>query len=179
MSKLPDTKSNIINRYNELGSLLYDLRYSEEQLLKYNYIIDEVYNYRLILDNGCGTGLMFPYLNCIVGLDVSSRLLEKAKERCKENQYLVMGDSESLPFRNQVFDSVISVTVLQNLVHPKQLSMESSRVAKVNSPIIISSLKRVYSKNDIINLIDTNMLTIKNIFTDEKINDWIIFSTRK
>ena len=168
-----------MERYDELGSSLYDLRYTDEQLEKYRLILHEIDYPFLVLDNGCGTGLLLPLLETAIGLDLSSVLLEKAMERCSENQYLVQGDSENLPFRDSLFDVVLSVTVLQNLPSPEKLSIESVRVTKPNSTIIISSLKRVYNREKIMRLIENDELCVDKIFTTEKINDWITVSTRK
>jgi len=173
-------KNTIKERYDELGGSLYDLRYTEEQKAKYQLIMDELDQPKLLLDNGCGTGLLFPLLDCtIVGLDLSSKLLEKAKERTSEEQYLVHGDSEHLPFRDKLFDAEVSVTVIQNLSTPDKFLEESIRVAKQGSTVIISSLKRVYSREEITRLIKSDELSIKKVFTSENVNDWITVSTRK
>ena len=176
---MKDQKNTIMERYDELGSSLYDLRYTDEQLEKYSLILHETDCPSLVLDNGCGTGLLLPFLDNAVGLDLSSVLLRKARERCSENQHLVQGDSENLPFRDSLFDAVISVTVIQNLPSPELLPAESARVAKTDSTIIISSLKRVYNREKIMRLIENDELSIDKIFTTEKINDWITVSTRK
>lgn len=172
-------KNTIMDRYNELGSSLYDLRYTDEQLEKYRLILHEINEPSLVLDNGCGTGLLLPFLDIVVGLDLSSKLLKKARERSSENQYLVQGDSENLPFRDSLFDSVLSITVVQNIPSPEKLIDESARVTKPNSTIIISSLKRVYSEEEIRRLVENDELKIEKIFTQENINDWITVSTRK
>ena len=172
-------KNTIKERYDELGGSLYDLRYTEEQKAKYELIIAELDQPNLLLDNGCGTGLLFPLLDySIVGLDLSSKLLEKAKERTDKSHYLVHGDSEYLPFRDNVFDAEVSVTVIQNLSNSGKFLEESARVAKLGSTVIISSLKRVYSREEITRLIINDELTVKKVFTSEKVNDWITVSTR-
>lgn len=174
-------KNTIKSRYDELGSSLYDMRYTEEQEAKYQLILDELPETNLILDNGCGTGLLFPLIESnLVGLDLSSALLDKAKERAGETQFLVQGDSEYLPFRDNVFYAVVSVTVIQNLSNPERMPAESARVTRVDSTVIISSLKRVYEKTeDITRIVENEYLRLDRVFTDENINDWITVSTRK
>jgi len=85
-----------------------------------------------------------------------------------------------LPFRDNVFDAVVSVTVIQNLMKPERLSIESARVSKPGSSVIISSLKRVYEKvEDITSIVECDYLMLNRVFTDENINDWITVSTKK
>jgi ubiquinone/menaquinone biosynthesis C-methylase UbiE len=177
---LKNHKNFIRERYDELGGSLYDLRYTEEQLEKYRNILAELHESSLLLDNGCGTGLLLPLLDStVVGLDLSNNLLIKAMERAKQGQHLVQGDSEYLPFRDSVFDSSVSITVIQNLFSPEKLLKETARVMKPGSKVIISSLKRVYSREEIGKLVESDELFVKKIFTNEKINDWITVSTRK
>ena len=173
-------KNTIKERYDELGGSLYDTRYTEEQRAKYELILAELNQPRLLLDNGCGTGLLFPLLdNDMVGLDISNKLLEKAKERTSERHYLIQGDSEYLPLRDSVFDTMVSITVIQNLSEPERFLDESVRVSTLGSTVIISSLKRVYSREEITRLIKNDELSVKKIFTSEKVNDWITVSIRK
>ena len=157
------------------------MRYTEEQFAKYKLILDELLEADLVLDNGCGTGLLFPFIDSsLVGIDLSGELLRKALERTTDTQHLVQGDSEHLPFRDNVFDAVVSVTVIQNLVEPERLPVESARVARLGSIVVISSLKRVYEKvEDITSIVECDYLMLNRVFTDENINDWITVSTKK
>lgn len=173
-------KNTIKERYDELGGSLYDLRYTDEQRAKYELILAELEQPTLLLDNGCGTGLLLPFLDCdVVGLDLSTGLLEKARERIDAGHYLVQGDSEHLPLRDSVFDAMVSVTVIQNISIPDRFLDESVRVSKLGSTVIISSLKRIYSREEITRLIINDELSVNKIFTSEKLNDWITVSTRK
>lgn len=174
-------KNTIKSRYNELGGPDYDMRYTEEQFAKYNLILDELLGAELVLDNGCGTGLLFPFFDSsLVGLDLSGELLRKAMERATDVQHLVLGDSEYLPFRDNVFDTVVSVTVIQNLMEPERLPVESARVARLGSSVVISSLKRVYDKvEDFTSIVKCECLMLNRVFTEDNINDWITVSTKK
>ena len=123
------------------------------------------------LDNGCGTGLFLPKLGeYSVGLDISSELLSEARSRVKQG--LVQADSENLPFRDNVFDSTVSCTVIQNVPSPNLMVSESARVTKPAGLIVISSLKRVYKEDEFRDLFKEE-LEIDTIYTTEKINDWI------
>lgn len=174
-------KNTVRSRYDGLGGSDYDMRYTEEQIEKYELILDELPLVDLVLDNGCGTGLLFPFIEAtLVGLDLSSELLRAAMKRAGDSQYLVQGDSEYLPFRNDVFNAVVSVTVIQNLSNPEKMPIESARVARLDSTVIISSLKRVYEKaEDITRIVESEYLRLVRVFTDENINEWITVSTRK
>ena len=71
---------------------------------------------RRVLDLGCGMGRMLPTLaqRCayVVGLDVSERMLEEAKQRCEAwcNLALVRGSGQDLAmFADESFDLVLAV----------------------------------------------------------------------
>jgi ubiquinone/menaquinone biosynthesis C-methylase UbiE len=168
----PPEKSRIKDRYNELGGKLYDVRYTEEQMEKYEHVFTHLDRGKT-LDNGCGTGLFLPYLNeRSVGLDLSSELLRQARGRAGK-RHLVQGDLENLPFRAAVFDNMTSITVIQNLTDPKLFFDESSRVVKNGGVLIVSSHKRVYSEDEFKGLIGTGGMPVMLVNTVENINDWI------
>jgi ubiquinone/menaquinone biosynthesis C-methylase UbiE len=167
----PPRKSEIKDRYDQLGGEIYDTRYTEEQTEKYEHILGYLGRGKT-LDNGCGTGLFLPKLGeYSVGLDLSSELLSEAYSRVKQG--LVQADSENLPFRDNVFDSLVSVTVIQNVPSPETMVAESARVTRPSGPIVISSLKRVYKQEEFRNLFQHEGIDIDTIVTSEKINDWI------
>jgi len=68
----------------------------------------------LVLDSGVGTGRFAQPLQArgysIVGVDISSRMLRKAKEKGTED--LLRGDVCVLPFRDGVFEHTLSIHVM-------------------------------------------------------------------
>jgi len=172
-------KRKIRDRYDDLGGRVYDLRYAEEQSLKYEPILAEV-RVRpddIVLDDGCGTGLLFEHVTAqMVGLDVSVKLLSKARDRAKDMVQLVNGDSESLPFRPCVFHSVMSFTVLQNASSPERMLREMDAARRRDGVIVVSILKKALSKQELIELFIKSNLKIKKVVDTENINDWMIIS---
>jgi demethylmenaquinone methyltransferase/2-methoxy-6-polyprenyl-1,4-benzoquinol methylase len=67
-----------------------------------------------VLDLCCGTGVNFQHLNqkvgdqgTIIGLDISARMLQQAKEKKETRQVdLIRADIGYLPFRSEIFDAV-------------------------------------------------------------------------
>jgi len=86
----------------------YDMQYAEEQRLKIETALKSVkFNKNsLILDCGCGTGLLFEYVaekaEMVVGVDISRGILAEAKRRAKAfgNISLVLADADYPPFRD-------------------------------------------------------------------------------
>ena len=172
-------KKTIRDRYDDLGGRVYDMRYTEEQRLKYESMLTEV-KIRpddIVLDNGCGTGLLFEYVTAyMVGLDVSVKLLSKARDRAKDVVQLVNGDSENLPFRPRVFNSVMSFTVLQNASSPERMLREMDSVRRRSGSLVVSTLKKALSKQEFIELFIKSNLKIKKFVDTEDTNDWMIIS---
>ncbi len=172
-------KRRIRDRYDELGGRVYDLRYMEEQRPKYEAVLPEVEikPSDVVLDDGCGTGLLFEHVTAhMVGLDVSVELLVKAMDRARETVHLVNGDSESLPFRPRVFDSVLSFTVLQNASSPGHMLREMDAARRDGGGLVVSILKKASSKQEFIELFIKSNLKIKKFFDNENVNDWMIIS---
>lgn len=172
-------KKTIRDRYDDLGGRVYDMRYTEEQRLKYKSMLTEV-KIRpddIVLDNGCGTGLLFEYVTAYtVGLDVSVKLLSKARDRAKYVVQLVNGDSENLPFRPRVFHSVMSFTVLQNASSPEHMLREMDSARRGDGVLMVSTLKKALSKQEFIELFIKSNLKIKKFVDTENTNDWMIIS---
>ncbi len=167
------SKEEIKDRYDQLGSKLYDTRYTDEQKTKYEYISTHLGRGKT-LDNGCGTGLFLHQLpDFSVGIDLSLELLKEARKRASDQQHLIQGDSEKLPFKDDVFDQMVSVTVIQNVPSPSIMITESARASKNGGNLVFSSLKRVYSEDSFRKLFNVDGIDVMKIYTTEEINDWI------
>jgi ubiquinone/menaquinone biosynthesis C-methylase UbiE len=121
-----DYYSSIASGYDEL--------YGEEQLSKFKTVLERIEFQKsdIILDVGCGTGLLV-YFICervsrIVGIDLSRKMIEKRK-KCRSSDFLVC-DAESLPFRKRTFNKVLSFTVVQTIENPNRMFEEIRRVCR-------------------------------------------------
>lgn len=100
-----------------------------------------------VLDVGCGKAYLLYELTQVVpglivkGIDISEYGLEHAKEEIKEN--LQIGQAQELPFEENEFDLVISITTLHNLkiFDLKRAVKEIERVSKGNSYIVVESFR--------------------------------------
>ncbi|MBW2971002.1 class I SAM-dependent methyltransferase [Candidatus Woesearchaeota archaeon] len=116
--------------------------YGDEQLEKAKAIaklIQPKKNEKL-LDVGCGDGAYLHLFNCdITGVDTSSELLKIAKKNNPKAGF-VLAKAEELPFKENSFDFVISVTAVHNFDDIENGLKEMERVAK--SKVVLSILKR-------------------------------------
>ena len=109
-----------------------------------------------ILDVGCGKGfLMYDFLKVrsdleLYGLDISSYAIENSKEEIREN--IVLGNSNNLPWPDNYFDLVISITTLHNLYNFdlfKSLK-EIERVARFHKYICVESYRNEVEKANLL-----------------------------
>ncbi len=154
-------------KYNTTSSS-YDDLYRDEQIEKYNEIRDVLKSFLsrkmqilVILDAGCGTGLLLEYLYQLlthvlvkpliyyIGLDFSIGMLSQAKKKINQSLGrvlvdLILSDIDYLPLRDKVIDTLVSITVIQNLPSMRKTLMELFRVVKENGIFIVSHPKKVY-----------------------------------
>ena len=107
-------------------------------------------NFTNILDAGCGTGLNLNYLKhygSVIGLDFSKEALNFCKLR--ENKNLIQADAEKVPFKEDTFDLITALDLLEHLDDGNVLK-EFYRVLKPNAYLIITvpAFKFLWSKHD-------------------------------
>jgi len=158
-------KRSIIEYYDKLADI-YDSLYGEEQKAKIK-IIFKVMNAEaggLVLDIGCGTGLLIEYLvadsGCLVGVDLSVKSLRRARERLRrlraeQDVSLIRADAENLPFRSEVFDEIFALTLLQDTPSPRRALREITRVAKDKSQAIVTGLRKYFTIDEFRGLISS------------------------
>ncbi|MBS3176955.1 methyltransferase domain-containing protein [Candidatus Woesearchaeota archaeon] len=157
-----------------------------------------------VLDVACGTGLTTrPWPGKKTGLDPARKLLEKAKgweewmeekkdERKKEwkiekedkkgkkdnkkNKKIkyILGKAEHMPFKNHVFNWVLSITAVQNFNDINKALSEIKRVGK--NHFILSFLKKSEKKESIEKVIEKKFKIQKKI---EEEKDIIYFLNRE
>ena len=105
----------------------------------------------LILDAGAGTGLVGQFLSehgygNLVGIDLSSRMLEeaRAKKVYRELRRMILG--EPLEFPSHRFDAVISIGVLTSGHAPPSSLDELSRVTKPMGLVAFSMRRDTYEE---------------------------------
>lgn len=96
-----------------------------------------------VLDCGCGTGY---YLNFIkqnldidfdlVGVDISKIALQKAVNQSLSKTYLGMSDAELLPFKDESFDVVLSIGMIELVISPENVLKECFRVLKREGKLV-------------------------------------------
>ncbi|MFX0041795.1 MAG: class I SAM-dependent methyltransferase [Candidatus Hodarchaeota archaeon] len=183
LNKAIGKKRKIINNYNKTASF-YDNRYRKIQEQKYETILNNYHsNAKLILDAGCGTGLFTDFIITLikrkgftpfiyVGTDISLGMLDMFKMRLqglkmKKVFNLILSDLENLPFRENIFQSIFSLTSFQNLPNIDKGVRNLYRVGKNNADLNISILKK---KNNLIELIELLRPLVKNLKTTNKEN---------
>ena len=99
----------------------------------------------LILDLGIGTGVSLNFYpkdrGKVVGIDLSSGMLRKAREKVREqnrdNAVVFQADAMRLPFGDDTFDYVFISHVISVVSDPYRLVQEAQRVAKCGARIVI------------------------------------------
>lgn len=140
-----------IRRLYDITSRFYEELYGCEQQKKFASIISlgllKHSNFNVILDAGCGTGLITEKLRdkgaFVVGVDFSKGMLQRAKKKFSDvvDVDLVLSDVEYLPFRPRSFDLIVSVTVIQNC-HPLKAFRSFLQVLSSDGLLVFTYPKR-------------------------------------
>tara|TARA_Y100000310_G_C20168326_1_gene572436 strand:+ start:84 stop:578 length:495 start_codon:yes stop_codon:yes gene_type:complete len=148
--------NNIAPGYNEL--------YAEEQRIKLKIIKEnlDIKNKDLLLDVGCGTGLSSDFDCNVIGIDPAIELLQQNKKPINKN---ILATAENIPFKDNAFDKVISVTSMHNFDDIVKGMQEMKRVGK--NDFVFSILK----KSAVYKLIEKEInenFNIRKIIDDKK-----------
>jgi len=131
-----DTFDETMNRY--------DL--AKRMRVIFKELLPEDLQGKRLLDAGCGTGWFSREAArrgaTVVSLDLGPRLLKHVQEKC--NSANVAGDVLALPFKDDVFDVVISTEVIEHTVDPKGAIRSISRVLKTGGLFILTTPNRAW-----------------------------------
>jgi ubiquinone/menaquinone biosynthesis C-methylase UbiE len=161
-----------MNYYDEISEG-YEELHKEEQLKKVSIIISKLKPKpeNTLLDVGCGTGLYLDMFKCqVTGADPARKLLAKYKGKHK----VVLAIAEELPFPDNSFDIVTSITAIHNFRNIETGIKEMRRVGK--DKFVFSILKKT-KKMAIIEKLIYDFFTIDEIINEEK--DTIFFCSKK
>jgi ubiquinone/menaquinone biosynthesis C-methylase UbiE len=176
-------KRSVKQRYDTTAEM-YDARYTEEQEAKYKAALAGLNVAGAVLDAGCGTGLLFSHVaaqaEMVVGVDVSRKLLLKAKERTKSfrNAHVVQADADHLPVKSACFAVVFAFTVLQNMPKPAETLTELKRAAKRNGAIVVTGLKKAFSLKAFEALLQQAGLRVVSIKDDAALKCYVAVSVQ-
>jgi len=155
------------NYYDDIASG-YDTLHQAEQQKKINIILDNLTITKddTVLDVGCGTGLFLERIEseCMeaIGVDPSEELLKVSEKRFSGQ--LLHGFAEDLPFKDNEFDVVVSITAMQNFNNIEEGLEEIKRVGKERFALtVLKKSEKIEEIKKIINkiLIDSNIRTIE------------------
>ncbi len=120
--------------------------YGEEQLQKYDLIFRnsmiDLGDVDLILDVGCGIGLLREYLRGLgfdglyIGLDILEDRIVEARKSRDPGSDLILADAHHLPFRDRVFD----LTALITVAHLLRIEGSLRELERVSRRILIVTI---------------------------------------
>lgn len=163
-----DYYTQISKGYNDL--------HKEEQQNKIDIILKNIKIKKTdsILDVGCGTGLFLEQLKnqghdprLLFGIDSSQGMLDQS------NLKLIKAEAESLPFKDNEFNIIVSITAVHNFKDIRKGLEEIKRVTK--GPAVLSILKKSKNFSKITKLI-AELFKIEKIIEEDQ--DIIFFVTK-
>jgi SAM-dependent methyltransferase len=93
-----------------------------------------------LLDMGCGTGnytnALKDYVKHIIGLDLSSGMIKKAKDKFPNLEY-INSNVLSVPFRSEIFNGLYLIQVIHHISNKVALLKEAYRILQKNGYIAI------------------------------------------
>jgi len=179
-----DKKRDVMQRY-DLTAHIYDMRYAEEQTAKIEAAMEiiDVEKGSLVLDVGCGTGVLFNHVankaKTIVGLDISKEILLQAKERARKfsNAHLILADADNMPLEEGMFSHVFALTLVQNAPDPLKTLNEIKRVTKDKAVIAVTGLKKKFPMKAFKSLLQDAGLDVIAL-KSESLNDHVAVCTK-
>lgn len=103
-----------------------------------------------ILDIACGKAITACFLAqrygcCVVGIDLSAELISLAQDKVQseglsEKVELFLGDGEFLPYRDSLFDAVISECSFSLLLNKEAAAIEIRRVLRPGCKLVITDV---------------------------------------
>lgn len=104
----------------------------------------------IVLDIACGQGASACFLSLqygcyVVGIDLSTKLIHQAQSKARADRILhrvnfIIGDGESLPFRDSAFDVVISECSFSLFPNKEIVAKEIKRVLKLGGKLVFSDV---------------------------------------
>jgi demethylmenaquinone methyltransferase/2-methoxy-6-polyprenyl-1,4-benzoquinol methylase len=164
-------------QHYDMQASIYNVQYLGEQNAKIEEIlkVTEPNPNETVLDLGCGTGFLFPHIaksvRLTVGLDISPKALREAKKRTKnvQNIALVCADADNTPFPDHAFDKMFAITLLQNMPDPKKTILEMKRVGKPEAVFAVTGLKKKFTKERFVNLLETSRLKVSALEATQRL----------
>jgi ubiquinone/menaquinone biosynthesis C-methylase UbiE len=167
-----DKKRDTMQHY-DLTANIYDMQYAGEQEAKIEAAMKglNIEKHGLVLDAGCGTGLLFNHIadkaDGVVGLDISREILLQAKKRAKkfQNVNLIWADADHMPLINNAFSHIFAITLVQNMPDPVKTLNEAKRVAKTDAVIVVTGLKKKFTVEifeELLRKVGLKVLEIRN-----------------
>jgi ubiquinone/menaquinone biosynthesis C-methylase UbiE len=192
LSKDSEKKKNIIVKYNSTSNF-FDDRYKIIQNSKFELLLrDFKFENKILLDAGCGTGLLFEFFLRYnqqiydeklryIGLDISWKMLKQflhkiTKVSSIKHPNLILGDIENLPFREEKIHQIFAVTSLQNLHDIKKGLRELFRVGRQGTSLNLSILKKNLNLDNIDSYLKSEIVDL-NLIRLERVEDVIIQGT--
>lgn len=140
---MPEKNAAEIAEWYDKLAVGYDELYAAEQSLKYDAVLSAVgqRRFEIILDVGCGTGLLLNRLqaisNLVVGIDVSREMLFRAKALSGNGGVsLIRADLSSLPIREHAADCVLSISLLKEGGALSRQLRDLSRVSRPDGVLV-------------------------------------------
>ena len=179
-TRIWERKRKVMRHYDRVASI-YDNQYREEQNAKIRSALEslQVGARDLILDAGCGTGILLDHLgnssNIIVGLDISVEALRRASRRPSYSHTvdLIQADADYMPFLDQTFDKVFAITLIQNMPNPEATLREIKRISKHDAVIVVTGLKKAYSLETFLGTLKKAGLEVSTVRSDEHLKGYV------
>jgi len=133
------------SRERERIDLVYS--YPDTQRLMHRYYFALKYCKGNVLEVGCGEGYGLNYIlrklsgivDHVIGGDISVDALRKVKKDSEYSGQLICLDAHFLPFRDNIFNAVIALELIEHLRYPQKFIKEVIRILKNDGALILST----------------------------------------
>jgi ubiquinone/menaquinone biosynthesis C-methylase UbiE len=159
---LHNTDQNVAKNYSDIKREQWDaIDYGSWFLTKKGKLVDAMEknallkalkgkHYGTMLDIGIANGrqaeVYHSFIDSLVGIDISPKQLDYAKERTEKlglkAEFKICGDASRLDFPDQSFDAIICTRVLQHLYDWKAAIKDFNRVLKPGGDLILITYNR-------------------------------------
>lgn len=156
--KVKDNSKYYLERFLKIAPLSHALWRAVEAMS-----FDQVKLKSPVLDLGCGwgefAGVVFNQME--MGIDINDEELEKAKEG-KQYKKLQWADARKLPFKNNSYGSIVSVSVMEHIDKCEKVISEVHRVLKKGG-LFVFSVPTPVLKDNLLGIKVARTLGLKNL----------------